>query len=62
MKLSYSVVAYDDSGSPIKEILRTIVKSKAKAKLEELDAALEERSRRLGGVKVAEYKLVSEPV
>jgi hypothetical protein len=62
MKMAYNVMAYDESGSSIKELLRTVDKGKAKAKLEELEEALEKRARRIGGVRVGSYGIEKEPV
>ncbi len=55
MKWAYNIIAYDESGDPIKEILRTPSKSKAEAILDELEEALEKRAKRIRGVRVAEY-------
>jgi len=60
VKLAYCVVARDSSGVTLKEFLRTIVKSKAVTKLEELRSS--KRTRKVDGVEVADYKIIPEPV
>lgn len=62
MKLAHSVVALDDSGNTLKELLRTLDRNKAKLKLETLDDALMRRTRSIDGTRVAEYAIVSEPM
>jgi len=62
MMLSHCVVALDSCGNVLKTYKSTLVRSQAESQCNELREALGRRSRKVNGVPVEDFEIVSEPV
>lgn len=60
--LRHSVVAIDCCGNILKEYKSTLLRSQAETQRDELRDAIDKRSRKINGVPVEDFEIISEPV